>query len=53
MSNIQKALELEGLLLRAAEEKLLALETENAALRELLERAKGHVLDVINAARKE
>jgi hypothetical protein len=29
-----------------------ALKAENAALRELLERAKGHVLDVIAAARK-
>ena len=27
-------------------------EAENAALRELLERAEGHVLDVIAAARK-
>jgi hypothetical protein len=53
MSDIQKTLELEGMLLRAAEEKLLALEAENAALRELLERAKWHVLDVIAAARKE
>ena len=34
MSDIQKTLELEGMLLRAAEEKLLALEAENAALRE-------------------
>ena len=38
MSDIQKALELEGMLLRAAEEKLLALEAENAALREDAER---------------
>ena len=29
-----------------------ALEFENAALRGLLERAKGHVLDAIDAARK-
>ena len=29
------------------------LEAENAVLRKLLERAKGHVLDAIDAARKE
>jgi hypothetical protein len=34
------------------ERRLIAAETENAALRELLERAKWHVLDVIAAARK-
>jgi len=45
--SIQKSLELEGMLLRAAEEKLLALETENAALRELLGRAKWYVLDSV------
>jgi len=39
MSDIQKALELEGMLLRAAEGKLLALEAENAALRDAALRA--------------
>ena len=50
MSNIQKALELEGLLLRSAEEKLLALEAENAALRKALEQAMQAAID---ATRKE
>ena len=61
MSDIQKALELEGMLLRAAEEKLLALEAKNAALRELLQEARlsldpferPEVCQRIDAARKE
>jgi hypothetical protein len=53
MSDIQKTLELEGMLLRAAEEKLLALEAENAALRELLKRAKWYVLDSVEYIEEE
>jgi regulator of replication initiation timing len=38
--------------LAALREENAALNTENAALRELLERAKWHLWDVIDAARK-
>jgi hypothetical protein len=48
MSDIQKALELDGMLLRAAEEKLLALEAENAALREDAERVPNLHLAAVN-----